>query len=324
MICKICLGEFKKSKHAGYHDNCVKELFGSLSVSAQLPYTRKEFMLLAPKKSNANSISGVQPKLQAALIDNVITVTDSGGDFIIKPCPESFEFFPENELLCMQIHRLFKIDVPPCGLIPFKDGSLAYIIKRYDREGGRKVVHHEDMSSLLMLSSGDNMTKYTGASCQEVLEFISKSSMTQKSQIDFIKRLYLSYLVGNGDMHLKNISMVHAIDPVIGEFMDLAPVYDVLNTAIYGEDAFVMSLDFLTDGEPTEFMEKGTGFYYHADFVELAESVGLKRKPIDMFRNELLKKRPEIEALIDSSFMNEEYKKRFYSTLTERFSLMSA
>lgn len=280
-------------------------------------------MQLAPKVSKGFSISGVQIKLQAKVDSNTLKVVDKGGDYIIKPCPEEYPSVPENEQLTMKIHKLMGLNTPAHGTVPFKDGSMAYIIKRYDREQGHKTLHQEDMSSLLLISSGQGNEKYIGASCQQVLEFIYQSSKSQLEQLEYIKRLIMSYLLGNGDYHLKNISMISIDDPLQGEVLTLSPVYDVLNTSIYGNDTFVMSLDFLTEGEPIKYAEHGNGYYYLADFIELGQSVAINRAAVIKFATSLQKKMPKIIELVSNSFLPDELKHKYLTTITTRSALLS-
>lgn len=58
--------------------------------------------------------------------------------------------------------------------------------------------------------------------------------------LKFVSRLALSVITGNGDMHLKNWSLIFPGD---GDKPDLAPVYDVLSTVPYiPADAMALSL----------------------------------------------------------------------------------
>ena len=97
------------------------------------------------------SISGVQPKLSVIhdTRKHQVFVAESGGLYILKPQTERFESIPENENLCMNIASTFGIEVPPHGLLPLLDGSLVYLVKRFDRlEDGSKL-QQEDFQQLL-------------------------------------------------------------------------------------------------------------------------------------------------------------------------------
>ena len=60
-----------------------------------------------------------------------MTPAAGGGEYILKPQDHLlFLNIPENEQCCMDIAENFKIDVPLHYLVPLKDGSLAYIVKK--------------------------------------------------------------------------------------------------------------------------------------------------------------------------------------------------
>ena len=99
------------------------------------------------------SISGVQPKLSVKLADRAgnphLEVTGEGGQYILKPQVQAFANLPENEDLCMTIAEDLGIDAPAHCLVHLKDKSLAYVVKRFDREGCRKI-HQEDFAQILV------------------------------------------------------------------------------------------------------------------------------------------------------------------------------
>ncbi len=324
MNCKICLHKVEGQAHIDYHDQCLRALFGFVLVKPVIPHTRKEFMQQAPKKSKGFSISGMQPKLQARITDRKIEIVGQGGDYIVKPCPEEYDYVPENEHVSMLIHRRFELIPPLCGLILFEDGTLAYIVKRYDRDKGRASLHHEDLISMLGLSSGKSNNKYDGAACDKVLNLIYSASKGRTDQLEYMKRLLMSYLIGNGDYHLKNISMVYdQINEQTGRYK-MSPVYDVLNTCIYRQDLFPMCLAFYEHNsqEPAVFSHMGNGNYGYQDFVNLAASVGLKTMALHDFYQQLVEGRAEIEALINASYLPGKGKRNFLDTLELRYKML--
>ena len=64
--------------------------------------------------------------------------------------------------------------------------------------------------------------------------------MSLEAAIEFVRRLALAAATGNGDMHLKNWSLIYTGD---GRTPQFAPVYDVLSTVAYlPNDKFALSL----------------------------------------------------------------------------------
>ena len=85
------------------------------------------------------TITGVQPKLSVDLKKEKgggkrFTIVGLWGGYILKPQTEQYPSLPANEDLTMHLAELARIRTVPHSLIRFKDGSLAYITKRIDRD----------------------------------------------------------------------------------------------------------------------------------------------------------------------------------------------
>lgn len=319
MSCKICLKDLPaETRHAGYHDRCIRTLFSSTKTEPCLPFTRAEFMKLAPKNTKGFSISGVQVKLQGYLDDQKqLSLNDHEGIFIIKPCPEEYEQVPENEHLSMELARLCGFKVPACGLIPFEDQSLAYIIRRYDRLDRHERVHQEDLTQLMGISNDNSDRKYTAASYYDVLKFIQELSGDQVQALEYFRRQVFTYLVGNGDGHLKNTSFLLDEDMGGRPYYRIAPVYDVVNTEVY-EDIHALSLDFFNDREPEDFVAQGNGYYSAFDFIELGVAAGLAVGACKRAIKLLLAKVPQMAQLVEASHLSKQFKDIYQGTLASR------
>jgi serine/threonine-protein kinase HipA len=81
--------------------------------------------------------------------------------------------------------------------------------------------------------------KYTGAGYHNIADALNRA-VSLDAAIAFVRRLALAAITGNGDMHLKNWSVIYPGD---GRTPQLAPVYDVLSTVAYlPNDTFALSL----------------------------------------------------------------------------------
>ena len=149
-------------------------------------------------------------------------VTAEGGQYILKPQVQAFANLPENEELCMTIADDIGISVPAHCLVHLKDQSLAYVVRRFDREGRRKI-HQEDFSQIL-----EKQNKYDGS-----VEEIGKKLKTvaEVPGLDaqlFFERVVFNFLIGNGDAHVKNYSVIYNEEGLAR----LAPAYDLVCSRI--------------------------------------------------------------------------------------------
>jgi serine/threonine-protein kinase HipA len=126
---------------------------------------------------------------------------------------------PQNENLCMNIAGLLEIDTPPHGLFDLRDGSPAYLVRRFDRTPDGRKLRCEDFAQIL----GED-DKYTG-SMERIGKRIRELSGVPGLDVQFFfERVLLNFLLGNGDAHLKNFSMFESAN---GE-LRLSPAYDIV------------------------------------------------------------------------------------------------
>jgi serine/threonine-protein kinase HipA len=187
----------------------------------------KLYSLAATKMAGKMSISGVQEKVSLTLSEdrrNLELVT-TGGRYILKPETSRFSSVPQNEQLTMRLARLVSIDVPPCGLVRLKDGALAYIIKRFDRLDDGAKLHVEDFCQLAEKRLRD---KYGGSAelCVRIVRKFATEPLVELYKL--YRMLLLTWWVANGDMHLKNFSLLTTADGV----HRLSPAYDLVCTKL--------------------------------------------------------------------------------------------
>ncbi|MBF0388086.1 MAG: HipA domain-containing protein [Candidatus Omnitrophica bacterium] len=172
------------------------------------------------------SISGVQPKLSVRLADKNnrprLEVAGEGGKYILKPQVQAFANLPENEELCMTVAGDLGIAVPAHCLVHLQDKSLAYVVKRFDREGRRKI-HQEDFAQIL-----GKQNKYDG-SVEEIGRKLKAVSEVPGLDVQlFFERVVFNFLIGNGDAHVKNYSVIYNEEGLVR----LAPAYDLVCSRI--------------------------------------------------------------------------------------------
>ncbi|MDD5706101.1 MAG: HipA domain-containing protein [Kiritimatiellae bacterium] len=214
--CDIC---GKTSGDAGrYHPACLRRLFGAPTLPA-IDLTHGEVLTKAQEMAGRMSISGVQPKLSMTRQGSHLVPVTTGGQFILKPQTERFPLLPQNENLCMNIAGLMEIETPRHGLFDLRDGSPAYLVRRFDRTPDGKKLRCEDFAQIL----GED-DKYSG-SLERIGKRIRELSDVPGLDIQlFFERVLLNFLLGNGDAHLKNFSMLEAA----GGGLRLSPAYDIV------------------------------------------------------------------------------------------------
>jgi serine/threonine-protein kinase HipA len=171
----------------------------------------------------------------------------------------------------MRLAAAVGLPVPKADIYWLKDKPY-YLVERYDRrknaDGVFTRLHQEDFCQALHVPPELKYENEGGPSleqCFGLLDMRIKSgSMAGKNKITLLQGVIFNYLIGNGDAHGKNFSLLYD-----GEAESLAPFYDLLSTVIY------------SDLHKVKMAMKIGGKYKFADvtdrhWMKLAEAIGVR------------------------------------------------
>ncbi|AJA10906.1 HipA N-terminal domain-containing protein [Sphingopyxis fribergensis] len=205
-----------------------------------------------PRKARF-SLAGVQMKL--SVMKNTgkgggltLPFGDGEGQYIAKFPSTAFPGVSENEFANLALAEAIGMDVPERELlsrdqfegIPGEFETLAeglvLLVRRFDRTANGQRVHIEDFAQIFGLYPA---RKYDGAAFHDIASVLNVA-ISPFAALEFVRRLTLSVVMGNGDMHLKNWSLIY---PGAGDTPALAPIYDTLSTVPYiPSDGLALSL----------------------------------------------------------------------------------
>lgn len=184
------------------------------------------------------SLAGVQLKFSAVKEASgglTIPAEGVGGSWIVKLPSTVHAQVPENEFAMMELARRVEIDVPETALVPLTKignlpagidaaGSQAFAIRRFDRRA-TGAVHMEDFAQVFGVYPE---RKYQKASYRSIARVLWIET-GETGIAEFIRRLVFTALIGNGDMHLKNWSLLYPDR----HHATLSPAYDFVSTVAY-------------------------------------------------------------------------------------------
>lgn len=260
-ICLVCLEDTRDD--AEYHPRCVERLFGTKKLP-HLDVELGELYTIAARMAGKMSISGVQTKLSLKLSPDGerLEVAETGGRYILKPETSAYASIPQDEHVTMRLASLVEVETPPFGLIRLKDRALAYIIKRFDRlEDGTKL-QVEDFCQLAEIPAKEKYEEGSAELCVRLLKKYASEPLIEARK--FYRLLLFGWWVANGDMHMKNFSLL--TDP--GGTLRLSPAYDLVNTRL-----------FFPDDESTAIMMGGRKKKFtRRKWIDFAEYCGIPKK----------------------------------------------
>ncbi len=169
-----------------------------------------------------SAIAGVQPKVLVPIYDRA---TPNTKEYIVKSFSSEFPHLAENEYFCMSALNYAGVKTPKFWL---SKNKKLFIMEKFTYNKDSDIFFGFEEFCVLF---GYNKEKKYSGSYEQIAKAIAKIS-TQSSQDlkEFFKMIIMSYLLKNGDAHLKNFGILYSPNR---QRRFLAPAYDVINTIIY-------------------------------------------------------------------------------------------
>ncbi len=304
-VCLACLAGLADGADAsGYHTSCVRAVFGTTAVPT-LDLDLAKLHTVALAMVGRTALSGVQRKISLRLADTPrrLQVATADAQFILKPQTQTFPALPENEHVTMRIAARAGIEIPPCALISLTDGTLAYLVQRFDRprnggNGGK--LHQEDFCQLAVKSPKQ---KYEGSAelCVKLVLRYTTSPLVETKKL--FRLLAVTWWTGNGDMHLKNFSLLRGADTRYR----MSPAYDLVCTRLVIEgDRLALPIG----GGDLDVSRR--------QWLDLAKRCELTPRVAGQVLHEVSGATEDAVALVDRSFLPAAMKARYVALLRDR------
>ena len=206
-----------------------------------------------------------------------------GKRWILKLNPPDKELLVENEFFFMSMARACEVDVAKAQLVHDRDGVAGLMVERFDRirEGRRwRGVHQEDACQFLDRYPGD---KYR-VSTSDIARGLDRCDSPVAECARLIELVAFSYLVGNGDLHAKNVSV-----STRGGALQLSPVYDLLSSRPYRDLKLALKFDGRDDNVK------------RADLIAFGKRFGVAQAAVEARLNKLVERAapfiPRVKAI---------------------------
>lgn len=190
------------------------------------------------------SLAGVQEKLVLTLMPDGSwgrPVDGTPSTHILKPEIAAYPQTVENEVFCMRIAKHLGLDVATVEMAEI-DSRKLIVIERYDRavdaDGSVERIHQEDFCQAMGIPPETKYEEDGGPSLRRVADIL-QSTAAPGSLEKLLRTVALNVLLGNGDAHGKNLSLLHHTSGALA----LTPLYDLMSTLHYGDDRLAMYVD---------------------------------------------------------------------------------
>ena len=275
-----------------YGQDCIGAL-GIRSSDTGEPSLQSESPEQVAATAGSRTISGEQKKLLVIRDDGHIRSArhDEKATHIAKYASNRLTDLVENEKVALDLVK---------ALLPNDDvetyflgrvagiNELALIIERFDRTAEGAKLRCEDFAQILLKSPGE---KYD-ADYADLLQAFEFSASSLIDRLIFFKRLIAFVLIGNGDCHLKNWSLLEQTDGTLR----LSPVYDVVNSYYYAGRGYSAGFGLRLEGQIINWTDYGRDV-----LVRIGGVLGLSPRTIQRSFHEIRSRETEFRETIRGS-----------------------
>ena len=190
--------------------------------------------MLAGKDGLRLSLAGAQDKLPVVFEGDRIGLPRNGtpSSHILKPAIRTLADTVINECFCLALAEAMRLK-PAKSQVRSVLGRQFLMVERYDRvvnaQGQRQRLHQEDFCQALGVVPELKYQNEGGPDLAQCFDLVRR--VTRPSAPHILRMLdYVIFnaFIGNHDAHAKNFSLLY-----MGKSAVLAPLYDVLSTAVY-------------------------------------------------------------------------------------------
>ena len=222
-------------------------------------------------------ITGAQHELRLhRTAEGAFLLPEQASSSVLIKTGNRFPFCPANEHFCLALAQRVGIAAARSELLHLPEPLL--VVERFDRRvdeaGAVSRLHQIDLCQLLNQWAGRKYESDGGITFQEAFRALDLTRQPAVSRNQLLRWLLFNYIVGNSDAHAKNIAFL-----LSERGLALAPAYDLLCVAVYGDDFDYMAM--------TIAAEVRYGWVEAEHWNRLGRSIGIAAAFLRRLRQEL-------------------------------------
>ena len=206
-------------------------------------------------------LAGVQPKVSAATWST--PTRTRAGPAILKLGPAQFPLLVENEHFFMRMAAACGLRVPKTSVLHDVNGHSALLVTRFDRDRGTRIAQ-EDACQVDGIYPASKYRIKTETAIETLADACARGGGSKAAAaLELLKTVVFSWLIGNGDLHGKNLSIYYP-----NGIWQPTPAYDLLTTQPYTGWRDPMALNLYGRANGLD----------RAHFLYAAEQLGLRSR----------------------------------------------
>lgn len=171
-------------------------------------------------------LAGVQPKVSAGMIST--PTRTPFGPAILKLNPAQYPRLVENEHFFMTMASACGLRTARTTLLHDAHGNSALLVARFDRDAGERI-EQEDACQVADIYPASKYRIHTETALTVLADACARGGGSKIAALaELLKTVAFSWLIGNGDLHGKNLSIYNP-----DGIWQPTPAYDLLCTQPY-------------------------------------------------------------------------------------------
>lgn len=276
--------------------------------------------MLAGRDGIRLSLAGAQDKLPVVFDGSRIGLPKDSqpSTHILKPPIESVEGSVFNEAFCLRLAHMMQMDTASATI--FRAGNQnVLLVARYDRkttgDDQYERIHQEDFCQALGITPEMKYQNEGGPDFAACFNLIRKATRPSATQIPkLLNAVIFNALIGNHDAHAKNFSLLYSVSGN-DDAPTLAPLYDLLSTAVYENLTPKMAMKL---GSKYKFSEVQAR-HWESFARDAGLPVALTKKRVLQIATELPKAASQLQTTVE--FVDQPIIKKIVSLIEQRSAL---
>ncbi len=235
-----------------------------------------------------SGVPGVQDKVKVSERMS-LPVRDTGmSTHLLKFGQQGLDRLIANEYACLQVLAGARLKASKAAVVVDATGEQALLVTRFDRHATNGTVRARRQLDGCQAAGRYPADKYDLDTVEVVNALADLCSNPTVAALRLLEQVVASYLIGNGDLHAKNLSVFDR-----GDGLEPTPVYDVTFTHPYG-DTDTMALPICG--------ESRVATIGRATFTEAAERCGVRAAALERVIDRLLVRMKDVPEQLSTGW----------------------
>lgn len=243
-----------------------------------------------------SGVPGVQEKVKVSERMSLPVRDAAVSTHLLKFGQQGLPRLVANEQACLQVLGDARLDVNEATVVVGATGEQALLVSRFDRDITGETVTARRQLDGCQATGRYPADKYDIDTVEVVAGLAGLCANPTVAAARLLEQVVASYLVGNGDLHAKNLSVYDR-----GRGLEASPAYDVVFTHPYG-DTETMALPIAGEGRVARIDRQS--------FLEAGEQCGVRAAAMDRIIDRLLDRMRDAPERLAAGWPRDERKFR--------------